>query len=32
LDAEEKKRGEERGRERLKIIPRDEMLGISRNS
>jgi len=32
LDAEEKRRGEERGRERLKIIPRDEMLGISRNS
>jgi ferredoxin--NADP+ reductase len=30
LDAEEKTRGEQRGRERLKIIPRDEMLSISR--
>ena len=30
LDAEEKARGEQRGRERLKIIPRDEMLSISR--
>lgn len=29
LDAEEIKRGEERGRERLKIIPRDEMLTVS---
>ena len=30
LDAEEKARGAERGRERLKIIPREEMLEISR--
>ena len=29
LDAEEIKRGEERGRERLKITPRDEMLTVS---
>ena len=29
LDAEEKSRGEARGRERLKIIPREEMLSIS---
>ena len=30
LDAEEMSRGHERGRERLKIIPRDEMIKISR--
>ncbi|MEK9577785.1 MAG: FAD-dependent oxidoreductase [Aquiluna sp.] len=32
LDAEEMSRGQDRGRERLKIIPRDEMIEISRGN